>query len=287
MRRKLIHLINFFIALLISLPLYSQNNPSEVLNLGWIYFNNGRYEEALSISDSVLKQDNLTEKEKTNIYYFQGFVYSKLRKFEEAQGCFKSAKQGFQKNGPATFATLSEIGLAKALIDEEKYELARAILKKIPGDALSGSSKGYEYFVWSRLLFYSGDYAQGVVYAKMSLDEYKKDGKESDIMNAISELGMHQLFLGFSNSENLDQKQRDDLIKKGLLNSRTAVASAMEQKDLNRTYYFMINLVLYEQCIGIRSSKKEFVEYYIKKTADPELRQLLDKVEKLATSLGK
>lgn len=265
--------------------LKAQPSVESSLDIGWSYFNNGRYEAASEVAVNFFNQPNQTVRNKARARFLQGYAANKLRQYETARECLTEAKKGFsqlKKDDPAYgYAILSSVAIAKTFMDQQDLDRAEVVLNGTPDpgcdkkehDKACYSQLGYKRLVECRLAYLKSDYQKAIALAQQSLDACLKGGDLNGELNALSDLGIAQLIRAHQEGQPLDE---------GLANSQQAVKMAMEKKESNKIYFTMINLVFYEKVTGIKSDKEALINQYIANTGDKELQFLLDQVIELA-----
>lgn len=267
-------------------PTTVQSNFQQNLDIGWIYYNNGRYKEAVDVANTLLANKESSEKQKTYALHLRGYGLSKLRKFDDARADFDLAKTGFESLhagelkktdqnlylGFAGFAALMDVAKAKTYSDDHHLDEAEKILSQIQ-DPSDPQHLGYMRIVESRIAFLKGEYLVAIERAGESLESYRKAKDVKGELNALSELGLAQLVWAHQQGASYDQ---------GLKNSRPALTMAIGQKELNKIYFSMINLVFYEEVSNLSSGKKDLIKLYIQEAKDTELGDLYGLVMELA-----
>lgn len=284
-RNSFLIIVTFFAPWLLPGANAKNLGAARSLDIGWAYFNNGRYDDAAKVADSFFNQPDQTDRNKARARFLQGYVANKLRQYEIARGYLHEAKEGFsrlKKDDPAYgYAILSSVAIAKTFMDQQDLVRAEEVLKGTPDpgcdkkehDKACYSQLGYKRFVEGRLAYLKSDYQKAIALAQQSLDACRKGGDLNGELNALSDLGIAQLIRAHQEGQPLDE---------GLANSQQAAKMAMDQKQSNKIYFTMINLVFYEKVSGIKSNKEALINQYIARTGDKELQFLLDQVIELA-----
>ncbi len=195
---------------------YKIISKSQELNNAEELMNAGKYDEVLSILNN-LEELSLTPSDQLTLHILKSCLLNKMGNYKEG---FKIAEQAYQESQSVKDSLLSIDALANMTyaimwlgnlekasdLISKSENLIKPFRKKKSIDVEQREAS--LNFVKSGVCYFQGDSAQGLEYAKQSLEIREKFGRKHEIVESLFLIGAHYAFLKIDLDQALIYAQR-------------------------------------------------------------------------------